>query len=202
MQRLKHTIPNRLATFKYQLPNELLHLVFTFLFLSEDASESRSPTAIFGERMLVLRWVCAWFRTIASQHNRWLKDDFDFKDLFPRPKKKRLPHEYVIGGYITTLLDDRTLRSCLGQRSSWNFSSDQAFFAVQERGSSFLRNTRRLRVKDVGDGIPPMMTEFGVFKSLTSITITIPILEEVAIDLDTIAQLCPLLEDVALYKLC
>jgi hypothetical protein len=47
-----------------------------------------------------------------------------------------------------------------------------------------------------------MMTKFGVFKSLTSITITIPISEEVAIDLDWFAQLCPLLEDVALYNLC
>jgi hypothetical protein len=186
----------------YRLPNELLHLVFTFLFLSEDTWESRSPTAIFGERVLVLRWVCAWFRTIASQHNRWLEDDFDFQELFPPPKKNRLPAKYVISGSTSTLLDDRTLRSCLGRRSSWNFSSDQVFFAVQEMGSSFLRNTRRLQVKDVGYGLPLMMTKFGVFTSLTSITITIPVSEEVAINLDAIAQLCPLLEDVALYSLC
>ena len=187
----------------YRLPNELLHLVFTFLFLSEDASDSGSRTAIFGERVLVLRWVCAWFRTIASQHNRWLEDDFDFKDLFPPPKEKRLPHKlYIIAGYIITLLDDRTLRSCLGQRSSWNFTSHQAFLAVEERGSSFLCNTRRLRVKDVGYFLPLMMTKFGVFTNLTSISITIPTSDEVAINLDPIAKLCPLLEDVALYDLC
>jgi hypothetical protein len=68
-------------------------------------------------------------------------------------------------------------------------------------GSSFLSNTRRLQVK-VGYGLPLMMTKFGVFKSLTSITITIPVSEEVAIDLDPIAHLCPLLEDIALYDLC
>ena len=73
---------------------------------------------------------------------------------------------------------------------------------MQERGSSFLRNTRRLQVKDDGDELPLMMTKFGVFISLTSIAITIPVSEEVAIDLDPIAQLCPLLEDVALYRLC
>src|ERR1700685_2299367 len=71
----------------YRLPNELLHLIFAFLFVWPGESVPfqpgpRGPVCV--KHVLVVRWVCAWFRNIATHHSIWLHRNYsDLSDFVP-----------------------------------------------------------------------------------------------------------------------
>src|SRR5271163_3151696 len=70
----------------YRLPNELLELIFSFLFASSKYTEFRNDAnaPILVPSVLVVRWVCAWFRKLASYHPIWVEgDSSDISNFVP-----------------------------------------------------------------------------------------------------------------------
>jgi hypothetical protein len=183
----------------YRLPNQLLNLIFTFLFLENALCPIRpNPrTTVHVKPILVVRWVSVWFRKVASQHTFWLDDKIDIinflsneYDSWPRLHVFKLP-----SGYLEILLNDADLRNCLQQRSKWTFYNTMDLFRVLINDPSFFRNTPSLEFNHFRYHMP--LRKLGLFGSLTSLLIR-PL---DSVDLDTIAACCPLLKSLELEGL-
>src|SRR5271170_2521931 len=121
----------------YRLPNELLHLIFSFLFvLSENVPfPNGADPSFYVNPVVVVRWVCKWFREIASQHPIWLEDSrSDLSDFIPFSSGEFIKSR---GKFLETLLDDDDLCSCLRRREDWEFGASADFFAVFNEKKTF-----------------------------------------------------------------
>src|SRR5271155_1855975 len=70
----------------YRLPNEVLHMIFNFLFALGKRSPFPNDALLIVDvgPILTVRWVCSWFRKIASHHPIWLDDRYsDLSSFVP-----------------------------------------------------------------------------------------------------------------------
>ena len=180
----------------YRLPNELLSLIFTFLFLFENALcpiRSNLKTPIYVKPHLVVRWISVWFRKIASQHIFWLGGDLDISQFLSNNRSNNSiwdekPQPFPPNGCLAILLNDSDLRNCLFQRSRWNFQQPNDLVEVLEKEPSFFRNTQCLSLRYCQDHIP--LRTLGLLVSLTRLDID----TMDPLNLDAIAKFCPFLK--------
>jgi len=193
------------------LPNELLSLIFTFLFHSTDAYVSIGPAdpnsngTILVDAVLVVRWVCIRFRQIASRHTIWLDDAYtDLAMLFAIGSQYDFKPIKMKQDYIAGLLDDDELCSILRRKSAWQFTTSETFLAVTGRQPSLVSGARdvRLLTKEADTRLLILMGKLNVFSSLTNLSISFTRCYwhhvHCFLDLDIIAHGCPLLEDICL----
>ena len=185
----------------YRLPNELLNLIFTFLFLLEDALCPIRPnprTTVHVKPILVVRWVSVWFRKVASQHTFWLDDKLDIIHCLSNEDSSPQLHVFKLpSGYLGILLNDNDLRNCLQQRSKWTFYNTNDLIGVLNNDPSFFRNTPSLEFNRFHRYNYMPLRKLGLFVSLTSLLIR-PL---DPVNLDRIAAYCPLLKSLELEGL-
>jgi len=199
------------TAYVYRLPNELLQLTFTFLFHQDESvhiTQRRSKDRIKVKPVLIVRWVCSWFRSIASQHSIWLDPQYsDLSAIFPCRHGNSGPVDIrdVVGyngKYIEALLDDDLLRHHLKRKSEWKFSAASEMRVVAQRDSSLISHIKSVELEDMEKDIRWIILDMTLFTNLTKLTIrrSNSHLFEVKdlTDLDTIAYACPLLEDISL----
>ena len=178
----------------YRLPNELLNLIFTFLFLPLLGENALSPirpnptTTVHVKPILVVRWVSVWFRKVASQHTFWLDNQLDIIMFLSNYGCSPLYTFRLPKGYLEILLDDDDLRNWLQQRLSWNFLRTNDIVGVSEKQPSFFRNATGLSLTHYHNEMP--LHKLGLFVSLTTLFIG----PMDPLDLDAIAAFCPLLQ--------
>jgi hypothetical protein len=171
----------------YRLPNELLHMIFNFLFLSGPDYWARPRET----PVHVVRWVCAWFRQVASHHKFWLHE-----------RNANLAWIPLDPSGIRIYLGDDVLRKWLRHKTTWEFTHVEDFVAVMEiGGSSLVHNMRRVTFEGVGDeDISIAIRGLNDFTSLTYLCIWRPSGDPCTLDLDAIASSCPLIEEALLCQ--
>src|SRR5271154_2122092 len=174
----------------YRLPNELLHMIFNFLFLPGPTSPPYYRPS--RERPVhVVRWVCAWFRQVASHHKFWLYERNANPASIPLDPSG-----------IRIYLGDDVLREWLRHKTIWEFTDVEDFVAVMETGgSSLVSNIRGVTFEDVkNEDIPMAIRGLSDFTSLTYLCIWCPFHGPCTLDLDAIARSCPLIEEALLCQ--
>jgi hypothetical protein len=190
----------------YRLPNEVLDMIFNFLF----ALSKRSPfpkdahLIVDVSPVLTVRWVCSWFRKIASHNPIWLDDRYSDLSSFVPCISGKLIHNR--GPFLEKLLDDDNLCNCLRRRETWEFTASVDFLAVTEKTPSLVNNTRTVRLLNIDADLPAVINILGVFEGLTTLTIDVEYDLEYdldflscLLDLNAIARSCPLLKELELY---
>lgn len=175
----------------YQLPNEILYLIFTFLFdLFEDDNVwvpiQPDNVEVRVHPILNLRWVCVWFRKVATRHTLWLEDSMDIPvSLLNYGVLDKTTVLY--DGFLKTFLYDADLRSSLRERSTWNLSSTEDFSALLANGPDLYAKTQNLTFVQL-ETIP--VRRLASFTGLTSLSIS----GLTSLDLDAIVMACPMLK--------
>jgi len=194
----------------YRLPNELLHLIFTFLFASGDESIPFQPGPrgpVYVKPVLVMRWVCAWFRKIAIDHSIWLRSNyFDLEEFVPRryvPPLRSPEFIQTREEFLYVLLEDDAICNCLRRTTEWNFSAFVDFRAVMNKTPSLISSARKVSIENIGISPAILVRELRGFTSLTSLQIDFDTRRRFdhMVDLGTIACSCPLLEEITLLRL-
>jgi hypothetical protein len=184
-----------------RLPNEVLRMIFNFLFdLGKRSPFPNDADQRYVSPVVTVRWVCSWFRKIASHHPIWLDDRYsDLSSFLPSVSGKFIKNR---GQFLETLLDDDDLCNCLRRREAWEFTASADFLAVTKRKPSLVNNTRTVRLLDIDADLPAVINEIGVFTSLTTLTIGVNYnlrLVSCFVDLSAIARSCQLLRKLELY---
>jgi hypothetical protein len=194
----------------YRLPNELLHLIFTFLFASRDESTPFQPGPrgpVYVKPVLVMRWVCAWFRKIATHHSTWLHSNyFDLEESVPcryvPPLRSR---EFIETReeFLYFLLEDDDICNCLRRTTGWRFSAFVDFLVVTNKMPSLVSNARKVSIENIDINLAILVRGLRGFTSLTSLDIDFDTHRgfDRTVDLGTIARSCPLLEEITLLGL-
>lgn len=103
-----------------RLPKDLLSKILSRLLPpSTPFSGTRHP-------LLTFRQVCHKFRYVANTAPLWCTDDFDFSQILPHGK-------YAPPDFIRTLLTDRHLTYCLGEKPVWKFRTFKRFQLIKAR---------------------------------------------------------------------
>src|SRR5271170_3459674 len=191
----------------YRLPNELLHLIFTFLFASQDESIPFQPGPrgpVYVKTVLVMRWVCAWFRKIAIDHSIWLHRNYsDLQEFVPcryGPPLRSREFIQTREPFLHVLLQDDDLCNCLRPTLEWNFSVFVDFRAVTNRTPSFVSSARKVSIENIDMNLALVIRGLRVFTSLTSLHLNFETEHgfDYTLDLDAVARSCPLLEEITL----
>ena len=188
-----------------RLPNELLSLIFTFLFLMPDAIipiRYYETTTLYVKPSVGLRWVCSWFRKVISHHPYWLEDQFDVVEFLARfynyPGSNPLGPKTSLRNVVETFLDDEDLRSCLQQRSTWDFARADVMFAMYEKNEFMFSETRTLQLSEIPE-LPSVVNRLDLFPSLTTLCVIARRLTDATADFDAIARFCPQLKKLTLW---
>ena len=194
----------------YRLSNELLHLIFTFLFASRDESIPFQPGPrgpVYVKPVFVMRWVCAWFRNLAIDHLIWSRSNYsDLEEFVPRryvPPLRSREFIQTREEFLHVLLEDDDIYNCLRGTTEWMFSAVGDFRAVTKKRPSLLSSAQKVSVEDIR-GNPACVTRgLQFFTSLTSLNIGIDAQRgfDHTLDLDTLARSCPLLKEITLHDL-
>jgi len=184
-----------------RLPNELLSLIFTFLFLMPTAGipiRYYETITLYVKPAVGLRWVCSWFRKVISHHPYWLQDHFDVIEFLPRFYNYPLGPKTSLGNVVATFLNDEDLRSCLQQRSTWDFARADVLFAMYEKNESMFRETQTLQLSEIPE-LPSVINRLDLFPSLTNLCVIAPRRADATADFSAIARFCPQLKTLTLW---
>ena len=184
-----------------RLPNELLSLIFTFLFLMPTAGipiRYYETITLYVKPSVGLRWVCSWFRKVVSHHPYWLEDQFDVVEFLPRLYNYPLGPKTSLRNVVETFLNDKDLRSCLQQRSTWDFARADVLFAMYEKNESMFNDTQTLQLSQLPE-LPSVINRLDLFPSLTNLSIVNRPRTNSTTDFGAIARLCPQIRRLTLW---
>src|SRR5436190_28912 len=174
------------ASFITNLPNEVLSTILSFL-----------PYKNFCD-MLALRAVSRQFYRAVYETDFWYHDDLRFStsDL-SIPEHNRATMERW--DYERVLADERLVK-VLGHRrkSGWTFYGIQEFLVVIERIPEFYQNTRRIFLYSIDHGLGIVIDKLSSCQFITELFICF---SYETINLDSIANSCPFLENLRISSL-
>lgn len=191
-KRAKDTSPPS-KSFILELPNEILHDIFSCLYdLSHDQPfvEYRANDKEYVvSQMLVLRSVCRRFRAIIPKLDFWHDADFRFTELIPaRGLGDDLLPDVDILRFLEALFSDADIVESLSERKTdWVFENLQILGAVLGSIPAFMKNVRAIHFELMEPDYFMYPSRLSI--AIDQISIGLPTLTELSIRLSNIVQL-------------
>jgi F-box domain len=175
-----------------ELPNEVLHTIFSFIPFGDDVKYIENRKKILAKQVMVLRNVSRRFRSVTNESDWWgnlASDDVEWIDLIPERGHKRKPHSRIERRkFFDTLFADEYLCSRVGRIcEGWSFGCPELARVVAER----------ISVEDVdwvtlptslGYSLPDCLARLRPFVNISELDIFQNPYKPVNIDLDLIAS--------------
>jgi F-box-like len=141
----------------FQLPNELLQHIFSYIDLGAAvAYVDMDGKKHFTFQALSLAQVCTRFRRAVHRADFWIDKSFNFEALVPKrtehfPVRHVRHRPAVLRRLVVGLLSDNDFQTCLERKTAWTFVTHEDIEAVIQHVPSFASNTNEVVITSVLD---------------------------------------------------
>jgi hypothetical protein len=183
-----------------QLPNETLHLIFSFLPSPNHGHGCQCGQRLIHEfefppALLVVRWVSRRFRITAN-----ICRSADVLDFFQFSKPNASTGTRL--QTIKMFLNDAHFVNCLTQQTDWQFTGLDVFMGISSLVPCFAQNARRIDILPFRDsGAGSIILGLAYMAHITELSIDSHENLDESIDFDIITTACPALERLKLWHL-